>query len=135
MKILVLLVGIVLSLWVGFTVYGPTQIFVTDIKEIYLASKVTQRTISQKSAATINAITDSYKEVARVFWVKVAEKNIKDEITTPTPWGAKDPIEKLFQHNIALWVAFGAGFTTLSVYFNIIWLIAFFLKPVTFFMK
>ena len=67
MKILVLLVGIVLSLWVGFTVYGPTQIFVTDIKEIYLASKVTQRTISQKSAATINTITDSYKEVARVF--------------------------------------------------------------------
>jgi len=116
-------------------VYGPTQIFVTDIKEIYLKSKVTQRTISQKSEATINTITDSYKEVARVFGIKVAEENIKKEITTPTPTGTQDPVEQLFEHNIALWIACLSGFMTLSIYINIIGLIAFFLKPVTFFIK
>lgn len=48
MKLIILIIGLVLSLWVGITVYGPTQVFVTDIKEIYLKSRATQRTISQR---------------------------------------------------------------------------------------
>lgn len=67
MKLIILIVGIVLSVWVSIAVYTPTQAFVTDIKEIYLKSRATQRTISQKSETTINTITESYKEIARVF--------------------------------------------------------------------
>lgn len=125
----------VLSVWISVVVYTPTQAFVTDIKEIYLKSKATQRTISQKSEATINTITESYKEIARVFGVKVAEESIKEEVATPTPAGTKDPIEQLFTHNIALWIATAAGFMTLSIYVNILSFFAFFLKPVTFLMR
>lgn len=135
MKLIIFLVGFILSVWVGVTVYGPVDGFVTDIKEIYLKSKATQRTISQKSETTINAITDTYKEIARVFGVKVAEESVKEDISTPTPSGTRDPIEQLFQHNIALWIAMASGFLTLSLYLNILSFIAFFLKPVTFFMK
>ncbi len=135
MKIIIFIIGIVLSLWVSIAVYSPTQAFVTDIKEIYLKSKATQRTISRKSEETINTITESYKEIARVFGVKVAEENIKNEVTTPTPAGDRDPVENLFDHNIALWIATGAGLTTLSIYINIISFFAFFFKPITFLMK
>ncbi len=135
MKLVVFIIGLVLSLWVGITVYGPTQVFVTDIKEIYLKSRATQRTISQRWEATINTIADSYKEIARVFGVKVAEENIKEEVSTPAPTGERDPVEQLFEHNLALWIATGAGFLTLSIYMNIISFFAFFLKPVTFLVK
>lgn len=67
MKLIIFSVGLILSVWVSVIVYTPTQAFVTDIKEIYLKSKATQRTINQKSEATINTITESYKEIARVF--------------------------------------------------------------------
>jgi hypothetical protein len=135
MKLIIFLIGVVLSIWVGAVVYTPTQVFVTDIKEIYLKSKATQRTISQKSETTINTITESYKEIARVFGVKVAEENIKEEVSNPTPAGTKDPIEQLFTHNIALWIATAASFMTLSVYVNILSFFAFFMKPVTFLLK
>lgn len=135
MKLIILIIGLVLSIWVGITVYGPTQVFVTDIKEIYLKSRATQRTISQRWETTINTIADSYKEIARVFGVKVAEENIKEEVATPAPTGERDPVEQLFEHNVALWIATGAGFLTLSIYMNIISFFAFFLKPVTFLMK
>lgn len=135
MKLIIFSVGLILSVWVSVIVYTPTQAFVTDIKEIYLKSKATQRTINQKSEATINTITESYKEIARVFWVKVAEESVKEEVTTPTPAWKKDPIEQLFGHNIALWIAAGAGLMTLSMYMNIIGFITFFMKPLTFFMK
>jgi flavin reductase (DIM6/NTAB) family NADH-FMN oxidoreductase RutF len=85
MKLIIFLIGVVLSVWVSAVIYTPTQAFVTDIKEIYLKSKATQRTISQKSEATINTITESYKEIARVFGVKVAEESIKEEVSNPTP--------------------------------------------------
>lgn len=135
MKIIILIVGIALSIWASVTVYKPTQAFVTDIKEVYLKSRATQRTISQKSEKTINTITESYKEIARVFWVKVAEESVREEVKTPTPTGDKDPIEQLFEHNIALWIATAAWLMTLSLYINIISFFAFFLKPVTFLMK
>ncbi|MCB9807371.1 hypothetical protein H6768_05895 [Candidatus Peribacteria bacterium] len=135
MKLIIFLIGVVLSVWVGVIVYTPTQAFVTDIKEIYLKSKATQRTISQKSEATINTITESYKEIARVFGMKVAEESIKEDITTPTPAGTKDPIEQLFTHNIALWIATATSFMTLSLYVNVLSFFAFFLKPVTFLIK
>lgn len=106
-----------------------------DIQKVYLQSKAIQRTVVQKSGTTVNTITDAYKEIARVFGVEVAEENAKEEISTPTPAGDKDPIEQLFQHNIALWIAAGAGLMTFSFYLNILSLVAFFLKPVTFFMK
>lgn len=135
MKLIILIIGLILSVWVSIIVYTPTQAFVTDIKEIYLKSRATQRTISQKSETTINTITESYKEIARVFGVKVAEENIKEEVAAPAPTGERDPIEQLFEHNVALWIATAAGFMTLSIYINIISFFAFFLKPVTFLMK
>ena len=135
MKLIIFIIGLILSVWVAVAVYTPTQAFVTDIKEIYLKSRATQRTISQKSETTINTITESYKEIARVFWVKVAEENMKEEVATPAPTGERDPVEQLFEHNIALWIAAGAGFMTLSIYINIISFFAFFFKPVTFLMK
>lgn len=135
MKLIILIIGLVLSLWVSIIVYTPTQSFVTDIKIIYLKSRATQRTISQKSETTINTITESYKEIARVFGVKVAEENIKEEVAAPAPTGKRDPIEQLFEHNLALWIATAAGFMTLSLYMNIISFFSFFLKPVTFLMK
>jgi hypothetical protein len=91
--------------------------------------------VVQKSGNTVNTITDAYKEIARVFGVEVAEESAKEEISTPTPAGDRDPIEQLFEHNIALWIAAGTGFMTFSLYLNILSFIAFFLKPVTFFMK
>ena len=135
MKPIIFIIGLVLSVWVAVAVYTPTQAFVTDIKEVYLKSRATQRTISKKSETTINTITESYKEIARVFGVKVAEENIKEEVATPAPTGERDPVEQLFEHNVALWIATAAGFMTLSIYMNIIWFFAFFLKPVTFLMK
>lgn len=135
MKLIIFLVGLVLSVWVSVIVYSPVQSFVVDIQKVYLQSKAIQRTVVQKSGNTVNTITDAYKEIARVFGVKVAEESAKEEISTPTPAGNRDPIEQLFEHNIALWIAAGAGFMTFSLYLNILSIFAFFLKPVTFFMK
>jgi len=135
MKLIIFLVGLVISLWVSVLVYSPVQSFVVDIQKVYLQSKAIQRTVVQKSGNTVNTITDAYKEIARVFGVEVAEESAKEEISTPTPAGARDPIEQLFEHNIALWIAAGAGFMTFSLYLNILSIFAFFLKPVTFFMK
>ena len=135
MKLIIFLVGLVISLWVSVLVYSPVQSFVVDIQKVYLQSKAIQRTVVQKSGNTVNTITDAYKEIARVFGVEVAEESAKEEISTPTPAGDRDPIEQLFVHNIALWIAAGAGFMTFSLYLNILSIFAFFLKPITFFVK
>jgi hypothetical protein len=135
MKLIIFLVGLVISLWVSVIVYSPVQSFVVDIQKVYLQSKAIQRTVVQKSGNTVNTITDAYKEIARVFGVEVAEESAKEEISTPTPAGDRDPIEQLFEHNIALWIAAWAGFMTFSLYLNILSIFAFFLKPITFFVK
>lgn len=135
MKLIIFLVGLVLSAWVSVVVYSPVQSFVIDIQKVYLQSKAIQRTVVQKSGNTVNTITDAYKEIARVFGVEVAEESAKEEISTPTPSGTRDPIEQLFEHNIALWIAAWVGFMTFSLYLNILSFIAFFLKPITFFVK
>lgn len=116
-------------------IYSPVEAFVTSIQKVYLQSKAIQRTVVQKSGNTVNTITDAYKEIARVFGVKVAEESAKEEVSTPTPAGKRDPVEQLFEHNIALWIAVAGGFMTFSLYMNILSFIAFFMKPVTFFMK
>jgi hypothetical protein len=108
---------------------------VTNIQKVYLQSKAIQRTVVQKSGTTVNTITDAYKEIARVFGVQVAEESAKQEVSTPIASGTKDPVEQLFQYNLALWLSVGVGFMTLSLYLNLLSLIAFFLKPVTFLMK
>lgn len=105
MKLIIFLVGLILSVWASVVVYSPVQSFVVDIQKVYLQSKAIQRTVVQKSGTTVNTITDAYKEIARVFGVEVAEESAKEEISTPTPAGDKDPIEQLFEHNIALWIA------------------------------
>jgi hypothetical protein len=135
MKLILFFVGITLALWTGAMVYNPVQTFVTDIQKVYLQSKAIQRTIVDKSGTSLNTITDAYKEIARVFGVDVADKNAKQEVSTPVPNGTKDPIEKLFEYNIAFWVSAGVSFMVLSLYLNMISLISFFFKPLTFFMK
>ncbi len=67
MKLILFLVGVILSVWVGVVTYTPVQSFVTDIQKVYLQSKAIQRTVVQKSGTTVNTITDAYKEIARVF--------------------------------------------------------------------
>lgn len=59
----------------------------------------------QKSGTTVNTITDAYKEIARVFGVQVAEESAKQEVSTPVASGTKDPVEQLFQYNLALWLS------------------------------
>ena len=83
MKLILFLVGVIFSVWIGVVVYAPVQGFVTNIQKVYLQSKAIQRTVAQKSGATVNTITDAYKEIARVFGVQVAEESAKQEVTTP----------------------------------------------------
>lgn len=115
--------------------YTPVRDFVVDIQKMYLQSRAIQRTVVEYSGNSVNTITDAYKEIARVFGVEVAEENAKEEVSTPSATGNRDPIERLFSYNIALWAAVFSGFLTFSVYMNIITLFTFFLKPVTFFIK
>lgn len=105
MKLIIFVIGCTLAIWAGVSVYTPVQGFVVDIQKVYLQSKAVQRTVTQKSGTTINTITDAYKEIARVFGVKVAEESAKQEVSTPVASGTKDPIEQLFEHNIALWIS------------------------------
>lgn len=135
MKLIIWIIGILLSTWVSYVVYTPTQKFVNEIQWMYIKSKVIQKTFEEKTDTFSKTFTKSYKEVARVFWIKAAEENIKKEITETTTVDEKNAIEKLFSYNIALWVSIVCGFLTLSVYLNIIGFISFFLKPITFFMK
>lgn len=67
MKLILFLIGLVLSIWASVVVYSPVQAFVVDIQKVYLQSKAIQRTVVQKSGNTVNTITDAYKEIARVF--------------------------------------------------------------------
>lgn len=67
MKLILFLIGVVISVWVGVVVHTPVKGFVTDIQKVYLQSKAIQRTVVQKSGTTVNTITDAYKEIARVF--------------------------------------------------------------------
>lgn len=133
MKLMIFLVGLVLSVWVGFTVYSPVNEFVIGVKKVYIQSQTIQRTVTDKSGVVINTITDAYQEMARMFGIEVAEDTAKEEVINTSD--QKDVLERLFDHNIALWVSVICGALTMSLYFNIIWFIAFFFKPITFLMK
>lgn len=128
MKLVLLIAGIILSTWVSVTVYTPVKQFVTGVQEVYISSQVAVR----RTGNTIDAITNTaaYQEIAKMFGIEKA----KEAVTTPNT-GDKESVERLFEYNIALWVSIICGLLTLSVYFNIISFIAFFLKPVTFLMK
>jgi hypothetical protein len=58
----------------------------------------------------------------------------KEAVKSPES-GDKAVIEKLFDYNLALWISVLCGVLTFSIYINIIMFIAFFFKPITFFMK
>ncbi len=134
MKLILFLAGAILSIWVSVSVYRPVQEFVVGVEKVYIQSKVVKKEYMQKTDTALSSISESYKEIARVFGIEVAEKAAKEEIL-PAKKGEIDPIEKLFTYDIAFWLAFGAGFFTMSLYLNILGIIAFFLKPLTFFMK
>lgn len=80
MKLILFLVGFVLSLWVGFTVYHPANTFITSVQKVYLQSRAVQSTVQQKSGTVVNVISEKYQEIARIFGVKVAEEEAKKEI-------------------------------------------------------
>ncbi len=67
--------------------------------------------------------------------MEVAEESAKEEVSTPVASGTRDPIEQLFQYDLAFWLSAGVSFMTLSLYLNLLSLVAFFFKPVTFLMK
>jgi len=128
MKIILLIAGIILSVWVSVTVYTPVNNFVGGVKEVYLSSQVAVK----KTGNTIDAITNTtaYQEIAKMFGIEKA----KEAVMTPDT-GSKDAITKFFEYDIALWISVITWFLTLSIYFNIISFIAFFFKPITFMMK
>lgn len=128
MKLIILVLGILLSSWVSFTVYPPIHTVTTGLKEYYISSQVTLK----KAGTTLSAIktTTAYQEIAKMFGMEAA----KDAVITPES-GNKATIEKLFDYNLALWISVLCGVLTFSIYINIIMFIAFFLKPITFLMK
>lgn len=128
MKFVILIAGMILSVWVSVTVYTPVKAFTNGIKEVYISSQVAVK----KTGNTIEKVTSTaaYKEIAKMFGMDQAKAAVK----SPTAWD-KNVIEKLFDYNIALWISVLCGFLTFSVYFNIIAFFAFFFKPVTFLMK
>ncbi len=134
MKLILFLAGAILSIWVSVSVYRPVQEFVVGVEKVYIQSKVVKKEYMQKTDTAISSISESYKEIARVFGIEVAEKAAKEEILPAKKWEI-DPIEKLFTYDIAFWLSFAAGSMTMSLYLNVLAIIAFFLKPITFFMK
>ena len=95
MKLILFLAGAIISTWVAVTVYTPVQDFVVGVQKVYIQSKVIKKDYKQKTDVAISSMTESYKEIARVFGIDVADKAAKEEIL-PTKNGTPDPIEKLF---------------------------------------
>ncbi len=128
MKFIILIAGIILSIWVSVTVYTPTKAFVWGIKEVYISSQLAVK----KTGNTIEKITSTtaYQEIAKMFGMDQAKEAVK----TPSFWD-KSSVEKLFDYNLALWISVLCGLLTFSIYFNIIAFIAFFFRPITFLMK
>lgn len=124
----ILIVWVFLSCWVGFIVYTPVQDVTTGLKEYYISSQVTLK----KAGTTLDKVTSTtaYQEIAKLFGVEQAKKSVM----TPEK-GNKAVIEKLFDNNLALWISVWCWLLTLSIYFNIIIFLAFFFKPITFFIK
>lgn len=128
MKFIILIIGIFLSGWVSFTVYPPLNTVTTGLKEYYISSQLQLK----RAGTTIETVknTTVYQEIAKMFGIEQAKEAVK----TPDS-GDKAIIEKLFDYNLALWIAVLCGLLTLSIYFNIIAFIAFFFKPISFMMK
>jgi len=128
MKIIIFIAGLLLSIWVSTTVYTPMHAVTTGLKEYYISSQITLK----KAWTTLDTVknTTVYQEIAKMFGIEQAKEAVK----TPDSWD-KAIIEKLFDYNLALWFSIFCGVLTFSIYMNIIMLIAFFFKPVTFFMK
>ena len=128
MKFIILIAGLLLSIWVSVTVYTPIHTFTTGLQKQYISSQLAIK----KAGTTFDAITSTtaYQEIAKMFGIEKAKEAIKTPKT-----GDKDIIEKLFEYNLALWISVWCGLLTLSVYFNLIAFIAFFFKPITFMMK
>lgn len=128
MKFIILIAGILLSVWVSVTVYTPIHTFTEGLKKQYISSQL----VIKKAGTTLDTITSTtaYQEIAKMFGIEQAKEAIKSPNT-----GNKDIVEKLFDYNLALWISVWCGFLTLSIYFNIIALLAFFFKPITFMMK
>ncbi len=128
MKAIIFIAGLILSIWVSTTVYPTANTFTKGLKEYYISSQVTLK----KAGTTLDKVTSTtaYQEVAKMFGIKQA----KEAVTTPDS-GNKAVIEKLFEYNLALWFSVFCGFLTFSLYMNLVMFIAFFFKPITFFMK
>lgn len=86
----------------------------------------------KKAGTTIDQVknTTAYQEIAKMFGIDQAKEAVK----TPDN-GNKAVIEKLFEYNLALWFSVFCGFLTFSLYINLVMFIAFFFKPITFFVK
>jgi hypothetical protein len=56
------------------------QEFVVGVEKVYIQSKVVKKEYMQKTDTAISSISESYKEIARVFGIEVAEKAAKEEI-------------------------------------------------------
>jgi len=128
MKIIILITGLILSIWVGATIYPTANTFTKGLKEYYISSQVTLK----KAGTTIDAVknTTVYQDIAKMFGIEQAKEAVK----TPDS-GNKAVIEKLFEYDLALWFSVFCGFLTFSLYMNLVMFIAFFFKPITFFMK
>jgi hypothetical protein len=128
MKFIILFIGIFLAGWVSFTVYPPLNTVTTGLKEYYISSQITLK----KAGTTIDKVTSTtaYQEIAKMFGIEQAKEAVKSPSS-----GNKAVIGKLFDYNLALWISVFCGLLTLSIYFNVVAIIAFFFKPVTFFMK
>jgi len=98
MKIFLLIIGIILSVWVSVTVYTPVNNFVGGVREVYLSSQIAVK----KTGNTIDRITDTtaYQEIAKMFGIEKA----KEAVMTPDG-GDRDVVTKLFDYNLALWIS------------------------------
>ena len=119
----------------SYTVYTPAKEFSTGIQKVYLQTKTIEKTLSSKTDSALTSFNDAYQELTRMFGIEVAQDTIKKEILTPKNTSEKSVIDSIFTHDIALWISVGTGLMVFSIYMNIIMLIGFFLKPITFFMK
>lgn len=98
MKFIILIAGILLSIWVSVTVYTPLHTFTTGLQKQYISSQLAIK----KAGTTLDTITSTtaYQEIAKMFGIEKAKEAIK----TPNT-GDKDIIEKLFDYNLALWIS------------------------------
>ncbi len=76
----------------------------TGVQKVYLQGRAIQETAIGKSGAVVESFTETYREMARMFGVEVAEKAAKQEIST-TKSASTDLIDKLFAYDIAFWLS------------------------------